>query len=127
MTCSCGRCWDGSGKVRGHQTAGPGHGIRGLAAGRLALAESASRWIDGRGFRANRALRAHWLGRAYSKKAESEIAIPCARLVSEYPESFEARCARTAFDPDRAVRIGRPVPAFSWHPGTRPSRTRTSP
>jgi thiol-disulfide isomerase/thioredoxin len=53
------------------------------------------------------------LGRAYQKKAEAEIALLYAWLVSEYPESFQAQYARTEFDPDRAVQVGRPVPAFS--------------
>jgi thiol-disulfide isomerase/thioredoxin len=53
------------------------------------------------------------LHRAQRAKAEGEIGLLYAWLVSEYPESFEAQYARTQLDPDRAIQLGQPAPAFS--------------
>jgi len=53
------------------------------------------------------------LWRASQKDAKEEVGFLYAWLVSEYPESFQAQYARTQFDPDRAIQIGRPVPTFT--------------
>lgn len=53
------------------------------------------------------------LFRAVRNKTQDEQDLLYAWLVSEYPESFQARYAKSQFDPERAIQIGKAVPAFS--------------
>lgn len=52
------------------------------------------------------------LGDAHREEDESEARIFYTWLVTEYPESFEARYAKAEFAPDRAIQEGKPVPEF---------------
>lgn len=52
------------------------------------------------------------LSAAHRDKREAEARILYAWLVSEYPETFEGRWARAEYDPNRAIRVGQPVPEF---------------
>lgn len=49
---------------------------------------------------------------AHTNHNEEEARILYSWLVSEYPTAWQAEYARSEFDPNRAVRVGQPVPEF---------------
>ncbi len=52
------------------------------------------------------------IGKADRDEKEAEKRILFTWLITGYPESFDAQIAKNRYDPNRAIQVGRPVPAF---------------